>query len=120
MFVESQFFIVAQQRVTLSRTGVSISKDAGGMIWSGFCSKFGDERVKNGFIDSFRHFNQQPHQYTWWSAFGAARANNKGWRIDYINVTEPLKPSLKHAEILPKVVHSDHCPVYLELTFATK
>jgi exodeoxyribonuclease-3 len=76
-----------------------------------------DKLFENGFVDSFRHFNQQPHQYTWWSAFGAARANNKGWRIDYINVTEPLKPNLKHAEILPKVVHSDHCPVYLELSF---
>ncbi len=69
----------------------------------------------NGFIDSFRHFNQEPHQYTWWSAWGTARANNKGWRIDYVNVTEPLKKGLKHAEILPHVKHSDHCPVLLEL-----
>ncbi len=68
-----------------------------------------------GFIDSFRHFNKEPHQYTWWSAFANARTNNKGWRIDYVNVTEPLKASLKHAEILPHVRHSDHCPVFLEL-----
>lgn len=74
-----------------------------------------DKLFDNGYVDSFRHFNQEPHQYTWWSAWGTARANNKGWRIDYINVTEPLKSRLKHAEIMPKVVHSDHCPVFLEL-----
>jgi exodeoxyribonuclease-3 len=74
-----------------------------------------DKFFDNGFIDSFREFNQEPHQYTWWSAFGNARATNKGWRIDYINVTEPLQKKLTHAEILPHIRHSDHCPVFLEL-----
>lgn len=74
-----------------------------------------DKFFDNGMVDTFRHFNKDPHQYTWWSAFGNARTNNKGWRIDYINVTEPLKPLLKHAEILPHIKHSDHCPVFLEL-----
>ena len=74
-----------------------------------------DKLFENGFVDSFRQFNKEPHQYTWWSQFAGARANNKGWRIDYINVTEPLKKSLKHAEIYPHIKHSDHCPVFLEL-----
>ena len=74
-----------------------------------------DKLFGNGFVDSFRHFNKDPHQYTWWSQFAGARANNKGWRIDYLNVTEPLRASLKHAEILPHIKHSDHCPVFLEL-----
>ena len=69
----------------------------------------------HGFVDTFRHFNKNPDQYSWWSAFGGARASNKGWRIDYINVTEPLIKSLKHAEIKMDVVHSDHCPVLLEI-----
>jgi exodeoxyribonuclease-3 len=75
-----------------------------------------DRLFESGYVDTFRHFNQDPHQYTWWSAFAGARANNKGWRIDYINVSEPLRESLKHAEILPHIKHSDHCPVFLELT----
>jgi len=75
-----------------------------------------DKLFANGFIDTFRHFNKEPHQYTWWSAFANARENNKGWRIDYINVTEPLLQSLKHAEILPHIKHSDHCPVFLEMS----
>ena len=74
-----------------------------------------DKLFQNGFVDSFRQFNKEPHQYTWWSQFAGARANNKGWRIDYINVTEPLQKSLKHAEIYPNIKHSDHCPVFLEL-----
>ena len=74
-----------------------------------------DRLFENGYVDTFRHFNQNPHQYSWWSAFGGARANNKGWRIDYLNVTETLKDKLKHAEIMPHIVHSDHCPVFLEL-----
>jgi exodeoxyribonuclease III len=74
-----------------------------------------DKLFENGIVDSFRHFNQEPHQYTWWSNFANARGNNKGWRIDYLNVTEPLKKSLKHAAIMPDIMHSDHCPVFLEL-----
>jgi exodeoxyribonuclease III len=68
-----------------------------------------------GMIDSFRKINQQPHQYSWWSFRANARANNKGWRIDYINVSEKLKDSIKDAAILPQVKHSDHCPVMLLL-----
>jgi len=69
-----------------------------------------------GWIDTFREFHSEPHRYSWWSQrFPTVRLNNKGWRIDYINVTEPLKKQLKDAEILPDVKHSDHCPVYLEL-----
>lgn len=75
-----------------------------------------DKFFDSGFVDSFRFFNPQPHQYTWWSLRAASRERNKGWRIDYINVTEPLKASLKDAAIYPDVKHSDHCPVYLELT----
>ncbi len=57
-----------------------------------------DKLFNNGYVDTFRHFNKEPHQYTWWSAFANARENNKGWRIDYVNVTEPLRNKLKHAE----------------------
>lgn len=75
-----------------------------------------DKFLADGFIDSFRHVNQQPHQYSWWSQrFPTVRLNNKGWRIDYINVTDPLKDVIKDAKIMPDAKHSDHCPVYLEL-----
>ena len=69
-----------------------------------------------GHVDSFRHFNKEPHHYSWWSQrFPSVRLENKGWRIDYITVTEPLQKKMKAAAIYPDVKHSDHCPVYLEL-----
>ncbi len=80
-----------------------------------------DKFIGSGMIDSFRHFNEDPHHYTWWSArFPSVRLENKGWRIDYITVSEPLKASLKAAAIYPDVKHSDHCPAYLELSVKKK
>ncbi|HET8854646.1 MAG TPA: exodeoxyribonuclease III [Salinimicrobium sp.] len=75
-----------------------------------------DNFINSGFIDSFRHFNQEPHQYSWWSYRAGARSRNKGWRIDYSLVAEPLKSRLKRAVILPDAMHSDHCPVLVELS----
>ena len=74
-----------------------------------------DKFVERGFIDSFREFNDQPNNYTWWSYRANARANNKGWRLDYFMVTLPLQENLKRSVILKDAVHSDHCPVLLEL-----
>jgi len=75
-----------------------------------------DKWFGNGYVDSFRHFNKEPHHYTWWSQrFPSVRLENKGWRIDYISVTEPLAKKLKAADIYPDVKHSDHCPIYVEL-----
>lgn len=70
---------------------------------------------ETGFVDTFRHFNTDPHHYSWWSYRAGARANNKGWRIDYQAVSEALKSNLVDAKILPDVKHSDHCPIYLEI-----
>ena len=69
-----------------------------------------------GMVDSFRVINPHPHQYSWWSFRANARSNNKGWRIDYINVSNSLKEKIIDAAILPDVKHSDHCPVMLELS----
>ncbi len=75
-----------------------------------------DKFLGNGWIDSFRVFHPEPHRYSWWSQrFPTVRAQNKGWRIDYINITEPLRKTLKGAEIYADIKHSDHCPVYVEM-----
>lgn len=73
--------------------------------------------MQSGFIDSFRHLNKEPDQYTWWSYRANARANNKGWRIDYNMVSEPLEQHISRAAILKDAMHSDHCPHLVELTF---
>ncbi|WP_298245963.1 exodeoxyribonuclease III [uncultured Christiangramia sp.] len=74
-----------------------------------------DRLMQSGFIDSFRHFNEEPDQYSWWSYRANARNNNKGWRIDYNLVATSLKDRLKRAVILPEAYHSDHCPVLVEI-----
>ncbi len=71
----------------------------------------------NGYVDTFRHINpDKKDQYSWWSQrFPSVRLQNKGWRIDYISVTENLKGNIKDAQILPHIKHSDHCPIYVEV-----
>jgi len=72
--------------------------------------------LESGWVDTFRYIHKEPHRYSWWSQrFPSVRLNNKGWRIDYITVTEPLRKRIANADIFPDIKHSDHCPVYLEL-----
>jgi exodeoxyribonuclease-3 len=71
--------------------------------------------INSGFVDTFRHLNKEPHNYTWWSFRANSRNKNLGWRIDYIMVTKELENSIKRVAILSEAKHSDHCPVLLEL-----
>ena len=73
--------------------------------------------INAGLVDSFRELHPDEVRYTWWSHWGAARANNVGWRIDYFFVSKELLPSLKSAEIYENVMGSDHCPISIELEF---
>lgn len=74
-----------------------------------------DQYQATGMVDSFRMFDQRGEQYSWWSYRGGARYRNAGWRIDYHWVTESLRDRLKNAAILSDAIHSDHCPVLVEL-----
>lgn len=71
--------------------------------------------INSGLIDSFRLLNPDRVEYTWWSYRANARANNKGWRLDYAMVTKPLQEKIKRSVILTEAKHSDHCPILLEL-----
>ncbi|EJF52781.1 exodeoxyribonuclease III [Saprospira grandis DSM 2844] len=71
---------------------------------------------EGGFVDSFRQQHPEEQKFSWWSMRSkTARANNKGWRIDYQCVSEDLVPAIKGAELLNDAVHSDHCPCLIEL-----
>ena len=80
--------------------------------------KWMDTFLANGWIDTFRQLNPAATgAYSWWSQrFPTVRLQNKGWRIDYICTTENLKEKVTTAKIYPDVKHSDHCPIYAELT----
>ncbi|MBR9913264.1 MAG: exodeoxyribonuclease III [Algicola sp.] len=73
------------------------------------------EFIDSGFIDSFRYLHPERQEYSWWSYRANARANNKGWRLDYGMVTEPLQEKIKRSVILTEAVHSDHCPILVEI-----
>ncbi|HPG72780.1 MAG TPA: exodeoxyribonuclease III [Bacteroidales bacterium] len=72
--------------------------------------------IESGFTDSFRHFNKQSDQYTWWSYRAGARKKNLGWRIDYIMTSKPLDSALQAAAIHSDVYMSDHCPISVQLS----
>jgi exodeoxyribonuclease-3 len=73
--------------------------------------------MDSGFMDSFRKFHEDGDHYSWWSYRAGARGKNKGWRIDYHLVNESIAAHCVGASILPEVVHSDHCPIVVEMEF---
>jgi exodeoxyribonuclease-3 len=74
-----------------------------------------DNIIKAGFVDTFRIFNKENGNYTWWSHFANARSRNVGWRIDYIFLSKRIAKKIKTAKILPEVMGSDHCPILIDL-----
>jgi len=86
--------------------------------YSGFLPierKWLDKLFKSGYIDTFRYFHPEPHQYTWWSYRFNARAKNIGWRIDYFFVTKDLMSKVQDSIILNNVMGSDHAPIVLKI-----
>lgn len=72
--------------------------------------------IQNGFVDTFRLIrSDEPHQYSWWSYRAGARGKNLGWRIDYHLASDKLKERINNAYILPDAMHSDHCPIVVQL-----
>ena len=70
-----------------------------------------DDFISHGYVDTFRQFNEEPGNYTWWDLKSGARARNVGWRIDYFFVSDNMLPSVSDAFIMPEVMGSDHCPI---------
>jgi exodeoxyribonuclease III len=72
--------------------------------------------LEAGFMDTFRaRHPDDAGFYSWWSLASRARERNIGWRIDYVCISEALRPRLLKAWILDGVRGSDHCPVGIEL-----
>lgn len=71
--------------------------------------------LKKDLVDSFREFNKEPKQYTYWSYRFKARDRNVGWRIDYFLVSKKFMKDIKSVKILGDVIGSDHCPIRLIL-----
>jgi exodeoxyribonuclease-3 len=76
-----------------------------------------DSLIEHGFSDTFRMFNQEPKNYTWWDYRTRARDRNIGWRIDYFFVSENMKDIIESAFIKSDVMGSDHCPIGVDIRF---
>ena len=74
-----------------------------------------DRLLDHGYVDTFRMFNHEPGQYSYWDQMSRARERNVGWRIDYFFVNQAFGPRVKAGFILPDVMGSDHCPVGIEI-----
>lgn len=77
--------------------------------------KFIDELLSKGYVDTFRIFNKEGGNYSWWSYIHNARQSNIGWRIDYFFVSNELENKVKSAYILREQEGSDHVPVSIEM-----
>lgn len=71
--------------------------------------------LNRGYVDTFRHFNQEPHQYTWWNMRFRGRERNIGWRIDGVLANKTALPFVTNSFIWPEILGSDHCPVGVDL-----
>ena len=74
-----------------------------------------DTFIDHGYVDTFRQFNKEPEQYSWWAIRTRARERNIGWRLDYFFVNKEFLPKVKNAFIMQDVIGSDHCPVGIEI-----
>jgi len=74
-----------------------------------------DTFIDHGYVDTFRYFNKEPEQYTWWDLKTRARDRNVGWRIDYFFANKEFISKIKNSFIMQDVLGSDHCPVGLEI-----
>jgi len=74
-----------------------------------------DKFIEHGYVDTFRTFNQQPEQYSYWDQMSRARERNVGWRIDYFFVNDAFSNQVTGAYIFPGVMGSDHCPVGIDI-----
>lgn len=71
--------------------------------------------LQAGYVDSFRHFSNEPGHYTWWSNRPGVRERNIGWRLDYFLSDEESRSRLKATVHQTSVMGSDHCPVSLTI-----
>ncbi|MFT5575425.1 MAG: exodeoxyribonuclease-3 [Bermanella sp.] len=106
-------FNIAHNDIDLARPKPNYNKSAGytqkeidGM----------DNIIAADFIDSFRHLHPDTVKYSWWSYRAGARANNVGWRIDYVLASKGFSESrITAAEIWNDIHGSDHCPVSIDI-----
>jgi exodeoxyribonuclease-3 len=104
--------------VNTAHTEIDLARPKENSKTSGFLPSeraFLDKLINNGYIDTFRHLNKEPNNYTWWDQKSKARERNVGWRIDYFFIDKPHIKNLINAGIMSDVIGSDHAPVFIDI-----
>ena len=104
--------------VNTAHTSIDLARPGPNAKLSGFLPEeraWMDRWFEHGYADSFRMFNQEGGNYTYWDQRFDSRSRNVGWRIDYFVVSNNLKNKVKRSWIMPEVMGSDHCPIGIEL-----
>lgn len=107
--------------VNTAHTEIDLSHPKANEKTSGFLPEeraWIDKLIDAGFIDTFREYNKEPENYTWWDLRTRARERNVGWRIDYFYISENMKDRLQAAYIYDDVMGSDHCPIGIDVMAA--
>lgn len=76
------------------------------------------ELLHLGIYDVVRdYFGPLQGPYTWWSNFGRARAENRGWRIDHVLSNAAAKPWIRAVSIDREagLACSDHAPISVDV-----
>lgn len=102
-----------------AHTELDLARPKGNKKSSGFLPEEREEISRwlhAGWVDVFRkqHPGEAGH-YTWWRQWGDARANNVGWRIDYVLASNSGAKRVQDAFIWSQVLGSDHCPVGVDV-----
>ena len=104
--------------INIAHKEIDLARPKENQMFSGFLPeerKWMDKFTKAGFVDTFREFNSEGGNYTYWDYTTRARERNVGWRIDYFFVNKAFLPKVKDSFIMSNVEGSDHCPIGIEI-----
>jgi exonuclease III len=89
---------------------------------AGFCDAERDGLAallrEGGLRDVWRDANPAQQQFTYWSSRFNCRANDKGWRLDYVLADAARVKTLAAAVRATWPLGADHVPVVAELELA--
>lgn len=107
--------------LNIAHTPLDIHDPRGNARNSGFLPReraWLDRLLATGWEDLGRRcWGDVPGPFTWWSNQGRARAENRGWRIDYVLGNAAAAARCGSVEVLRQggLDTSDHAPVTVEL-----
>ena len=112
--VLSKMIICGDFNICHNELDIHHPKEATKKMLSGFLPperEWFSKLLKTGLTDTFRYFNPEKREYTWWSFRANSRNKNLGWRLDYFLVGNNVLKNVIKMKQFTEVLGSDHCPI---------